>query len=128
MIVLDASTLIAALLAERGAEDILPLLETQDCTMSVVNVCEVHERLLAGGASHREARSLVDELDVRVIPFERDDAELAAALRDATRHAGLGIADRACIATGMRRDAVIFTADRAWDALDLPEADIRIVR
>jgi PIN domain nuclease of toxin-antitoxin system len=128
MIVIDASTLIVSLLREHGHEAVGLLLETQPCTASVINVSEVHERLLREGASNLEARQLIDGIELQVIPVGRPVAELAAILGPQTRALGLGIADRICIATGMLHDAPIYTADRAWSKLDLPDADIHVVR
>lgn len=128
MIVLDASALIVSLLREPGHDAVELLLETQPCAASVINVSEVHARLLREGASNSESRQLIDDLEFRIVPIERSVAELAAILSLQTRDHGLGIADRVCIATGLLHDAPIFTADRAWQQLNLPDADIHLVR
>ncbi len=128
MIVLDASTALMSLLREPGCDASDLLLETQPCAMSIINVCETHERLLQLGRSNETTRSRIDELEMRVLPVDRRTAELAAILKQHTSEHGLGIADRICIATGMLHDARVFTADRAWERLDIPEADITVVR
>jgi PIN domain nuclease of toxin-antitoxin system len=128
VIVLDASVMIMSLLRERGHEAVELLLETQPCAVSIVNLSEVHERLIREGASNAESRQVIHDIEFHTLVVDRPVAELAAILRSQTRDHGLGIADRICIATGMLNDAPIYTADRAWAQLDLPDADIQLVR
>jgi PIN domain nuclease of toxin-antitoxin system len=127
VVVIDASVMLASLLDEAGRDRADLLFETQACGMSVVNFSEAHARLLSHGMSNRDARSLIDSLEVRELEFDRRIGELAAALRGPTRAAGLSLADRACIATGIAFDAMVATADRAWSTLDVP-VDIQLVR
>ena len=127
MIVIDASVALMSLLGESGHEASDLLLETQACGMSAVNLSEVHARLLAHGMTNRASRSLIDTLEIREIPFDRTSAELTASLRPETERSGLGIADRACLATGLQFDALVVTADRAWAELELP-LDIQVIR
>ena len=47
------------------------------------------------------------------------DAVSAAALRAATRHAGLSLGDRACLALALRESAPVMTADRDWLKVDV---------
>jgi PIN domain nuclease of toxin-antitoxin system len=128
VIVLDASTVLTTLLTEDGHDSVDSLMATRALAMSAVNVGEVHERLLAANRSLADTRAMIDSLQLQIIPVDRRIAELAAILRQGTRERGLGIADRVCIATGMLHEARIFTADRAWEGLDIPEADITVVR
>lgn len=128
MIVLDSSTLLASLLAEQGNDRVDALLATQPCGLSTINRSEVHARLLTSGRSNLRARAIIDSLELIELPVDRSTAELAAILRASTQKLGLGIADRVCIATGMLHDAVIITADRSWSKVDLPDADIQVVR
>jgi PIN domain nuclease of toxin-antitoxin system len=60
-------------------------------------------------------------------PFTAAKAELAARLWDTTRHYGLSLADRACLALAMERELPVLTADRAWSGLDIT-LEIRVVR
>lgn len=127
MILLDASVALVSLLGETGHDATDLLLETEACAMSSVNLSEVHARLLRHGFSNRDARGLIDTLQLRELTFDRRIGELAAALAADTASVGLGIADRACLATGIQYDSIVMTADHAWDGLDLP-VDVRFVR
>ena len=128
MIILDASAVLATLQNEAGNDAVDMLFETQACAMSIVNLTEVLERLANRGMPLAIAHELTGSLDLKILPFELAESTLTAALHAATARTGIGLADRACIATGMRRDAAILTADRAWATLDLPDADIRLIR
>jgi PIN domain nuclease of toxin-antitoxin system len=128
MIILDSSVVVAVIRDEPRGERAAQLLETQACAMSVVNSSEVAARLTADGIDVRTTRTILDGLGIAELPFTRAEAELAAALRPVSRHLGLSLGDRACIATSMLLDATAFTADQAWAKLDLPDADIQLVR
>jgi PIN domain nuclease of toxin-antitoxin system len=79
---------------------------------------------LLGEPGHEAADLL---LELRELVFDRATAELAAALGADTSALGLGLADRACLATGLVFDALVVTADRVWAELDLP-LDVQVVR
>jgi ribonuclease VapC len=48
----------------------------------------------------------------RVEPFTESQAWMAADLRLATKHAGLSLGDRACLALALEIGAEVYTADR----------------
>jgi PIN domain nuclease of toxin-antitoxin system len=48
-------------------------------------------------------------------------------LRPPTKHKGLSLADRACLALGQQLNLPVITADRVWKELDL-EVEVRLVR
>ena len=47
-------------------------------------------------------------------------------LRSVTRHAGLSLGDRACLALGDRLGCPVVTADRVWASLDVGVAIVVI--
>lgn len=61
------------------------------------------------------------------VPTAAICAEAAARLRPATRHAGLSLADRACLALARRLGVPAVTADRAWGDLDVG-VEVRLIR
>ena len=116
-IVADASAVLALLKQEPFGEfDPEQLL---GAAISSVNLTEVFEKLHSGGLSEAEANSAVDALHLQIIAFDEAQARIAARLRPQTRRAGLSLADRACLALGLRLDKRVVTADRIWATLDL---------
>lgn len=51
--------------------------------------------------------------------YDEDLALAASKLRPATRHKGLSLGDRACLALAIREGATAITTDRAWADLDV---------
>jgi ribonuclease VapC len=56
---------------------------------------------------------------ISVEPFTIVDAVLCAKLRPETRHIGLSLGDRACLALAQRLGARALTADQQWTKLNL---------
>jgi ribonuclease VapC len=116
--VLDASALIALLLGEPGHTTVRRHLA--DSYISAVNYSEVLARTGRLCGSPDEAKRRVDRHDVTVIPFDAEQAAVAAAFIPATRAWGLSFADRACLALGTVRSCPVLTADHAWAKAELP--------
>ena len=87
--------------------------------LGAVNLTEVATRLLDLGASAADIDGLPERLRCQVIPFDADLALRAGLLRVQTRHLGLSVGDRACLALAQRDGLPAFTADRAWAKLDV---------
>ncbi len=115
--VVDASALLAMLHAEPGAETVEKALE--DGAISTVNWSEVQQRSLASGIDVDDLRGDMEALGLEIVPFTVEDAEQAAGLWSPTRHLGLSLGDRACLALARRLRLPALTADRAWVDLDL---------
>jgi len=107
----DASALLCFLQGEPGADQVEHALDAGGAC-SAANWSEVAQKVRARPASWTTARGLLLSYDLTVEPVLRPDAE-AAAERGAAG-SGLSLADRLCLATADRLDAVIWTADRAW--------------
>ena len=115
--VLDASALLCLLFREPGFEAVNERLEP--AMISTVNLHEVFAKLTDRGVAVDEARQMLDDLDVAVVPVDAEQALLGGALRPTTRAAGLSLGDRSCLALAQARDGVAVTTDRAWRDLDL---------
>jgi ribonuclease VapC len=116
-IVADASAILAALKNEPFANfDPRRLVGT---TISAINVCEVLSKLHDDGLNDTQAWAAVSTMDLSVVAFDTSQAHSAARLRSITRHAGLSLGDRACLALGLQLGRPVITADRAWASLDL---------
>lgn len=116
-IVADASAILAALKNERftkiGPERLVR------ASISAVNFSEVLTKLLADGLNEIQADAAISSLDLDVIPFDRRHAGVAAQLWPQTKHAGLSLGDRACLALGNILECPVVTADRAWARVDV---------
>ena len=116
-IVADASAILAALKNEPFS-NVDPRLLV-GATVSAVNVCEVLAKLHDDGLNEEQAQAAVAIMDLRVVPFDGLQAHTAARLRSMTRHAGLSLGDRACLALGDRLGYPVVTADRVWEGLQV---------
>lgn len=116
--VLDASALMALLRNEPGADAVRQAI-AQGATMCTVNVAEVVAKLNEAGMPADDIRQAIQPLGLTVADFNIDLAYQAGVLRARTRHIGLSLGDRACLALAIHLNLPALTADRAWAALDL---------
>jgi ribonuclease VapC len=123
-VVLDASAVLALLGDEPGAEAVLAALPR--ATISAVNLSEVVAKLAERGMPADAIRAALDGLDLDPRPFDAEAAYAAGALRPATRAAGLGFGDCACLALAAQLGGEAMTADRAWAAV--PGVRVSVVR
>jgi ribonuclease VapC len=115
--VLDASAVLALLNGEPGGERVKPLLGS--AAMSALNWCEVLQRYEGEYLDSTSRREQFESLGIELRSFDVRQAELTAGLLVRTRKAGLGIADRACLALALEVGGKAVTADRSWVGLDL---------
>jgi PIN domain nuclease of toxin-antitoxin system len=113
----DASALLLLLQQEPGWQELGPRLP--EGAMSSINLSEVAAKLMESGGAPGMTREVLDGLPVEVHDFTADLAYQVAELRGPTKHLGLSLGDRACLALGVSLRASILTADRAWLGLDL---------
>ncbi len=116
-VVLDASALLAFLLDEPGATAVAEHLPHS--AISAVNYAETLTKLLDRGKPIAESVVGITRLRLEVVPYDAEQAAATAALRAGTKHLGLSLGDRACLALGLTRQAPVLTADRNWTRLDL---------
>jgi len=129
--VLDASALLAFLRGEPGAELVEEALVT-GTHISAVNWAEVLSKLAEAGQAPRDvAQDLENQgllgLALIIHPLEESLAMRIAELRSLTRHKGLSLGDRACLALGSHLQFEVLTADHDWGELDLG-LQIRFIR
>ncbi len=124
--VLDASALLALLNQERGSERITAILADK-VVMSTVNFSEVVAKLSNDGMPNEMIHSLLDSFELEVIDFDTELAYQTGLLRPLTKHAGLSLGDRACLALAQHLRLPALTTDRVWETLSLniPDQVIR---
>jgi PIN domain nuclease of toxin-antitoxin system len=123
--ILDSSVLLAVLNNEPYKDFVLDILE--GAVMSAVNCAEVWTKLHEFGLTEDPRVKAVFDLLARIEPFTESQARLTGDLRPLTRHLGLSLGDRACLALAIESGAEIYTAEHIWAKLNLP-CKIHLIR
>jgi ribonuclease VapC len=123
--VLDSSVILAILKNE--AFDAVVYDVVDGGVMSAVNLVEVYSKLsdLKLAVTPR-VDALIGTLS-RIELFTESQARIAADLRPITRHAGLSLGDRACLALAVEIGAEVYTAEREWARVD-PGCKVHLIR
>jgi PIN domain nuclease of toxin-antitoxin system len=125
--ILDASALLAFLLAEPGKDRVAEAL-IDGAMMTTVNFAEVVTKYVLRGAKDRAA-TLLERIPLTLVAVDEDLALRSALMADATRGAGLSMGDRICLALGQRTGQTVLTADRSWlDIAASVGAAVEVVR
>jgi ribonuclease VapC len=115
--IMDASAVLAILNQEAGGDVAARFLD--GAAMSQVNAIEVGSKLIDGGMTFDAAWEALELLDIPLVDLDLELGRSATALRPQTKHKGLSLADRACLALAIREGATAITADRQWSGLDV---------
>jgi ribonuclease VapC len=124
-VVLDASALMALLRSEPGCDRVQSRLA--DAVISTVNLSEVLAIAAETSKALDAAKAALRGLQLSVIPFDEQHAEIAASLRPVTRALGLSLGDRCCLALGIAETLPVMTTDRDWPKLQLG-INIHVIR
>jgi ribonuclease VapC len=124
--VLDASAVLALLSREKGWEQVEQA-TVAGAVISAVNVAEVVSKLSDTNMSEATIRQVLDLLHLEIVNFNDSLAHDTGMLRSHTKHLGLSLGDRACLALARTCNLPVLTADRAWDNLKLDIA-IQLIR
>jgi PIN domain nuclease of toxin-antitoxin system len=117
-VVLDASAILAIIHMEPGAEKLTPEL-LAEAVCSTVNLAEVQAKLVSRGWSPNDAWEDAISPIREAVPFLEEHAKIAGSLVALTRHLGLSLGDRACLALGISLKVPIYTAEKLWAKLKL---------
>ncbi len=120
--IVDASALLAAIHNEKGGN--LVEKDIDHCVISAINWSEVLQKLERAGINTVQVESALKALGLEVLDFTDEDAHIASKLWKSSKTLGLSLADRACLATGIRLNTKVITADKVWAVMEL---DIEIV-
>jgi len=116
--VVDASVVLAWLQDEPGTDEAEPLL--MEGIIDAANWSEVLQKARQHGGQPRLVALLLTSFGLRVADVVAEDAERAAMLWRAGSQ--LSLADRLCLALGLRLGLAVATADAAWrDLAEGPE-------
>jgi len=123
--VVDASALLAAIHNEKGGDYVQESI--QQCVISSINWSEVLQKLARAGADVDQIETSLKALGLSIIDYNEEDAHITASLWSIAKDFGLSLADRACIATGMRLKTTVITANKVWAELKI-ELPIQLIR
>ena len=112
--VVDASVVLAWLQDEAGADEAEPWL--MEGVIGAANWSEVLQKVAQHGAPAGVVARLLASFGLTVVDVTRTDAEIAAVLWQ--RGTSLSLADRLCLALGVRANLPVVTADAAWTQID----------
>jgi PIN domain nuclease of toxin-antitoxin system len=121
-LVIDSSALLASIYREQGGEKIGSMLA--GARMSSVNVAEVFSKLADAGRLSDEFVETFSSLGLQIIDFDVSQARKVGELRPITKHLGLSLGDRCCLALAILSDATAVTADRSWKKFKLCPVDV----
>ncbi len=125
-IVLDASAILAVINGEPGADTLTPALLAH-ASASAVNLAEVQAKLVSRGWTSEQAWEDATSPLREVLSFDEQQARIAGDLVMQTRHIGLSLGDRACLALGTVLNLPVYTAEKAWTKLKIG-VPIRLIR
>ena len=115
-IVLDASAILAVINNEPGAEKLTPDMLAR-AVVSSVNLAEVQTKLVSRGWTSEQAWEDATSPVREVVPFDEEQARMVGDLVIQTRHLGLSLGDRACVALGTVLKVPVYTAEKIWKKL-----------
>jgi ribonuclease VapC len=117
-IVLDASAILAVIGGETGADKLTPYMLAR-AVCSTVNLAEVQSKLVSRGWTSDQAWEDATSPVREVVPFDDEQARITGDLVIQTRHLGLSLGDRACLALGIALKLPVYTAEKVWKGLRL---------
>ena len=124
--VLDASALLALFHGEPGNEKVIQAIK-EGAAMSAVNLAEVTSKLNDQKIPEAIVQDVIGILPLTIVDFHVEFAHKVGLLRSPTKHAGLALGDRACLALAMHLQVPAITADRVWEKLSL-DITIQVLR
>jgi PIN domain nuclease of toxin-antitoxin system len=126
--VLDASSVLAYLFNERGADTVTAVMASGSI-ISTANLSEVMAVLVRDGMAASDATAIIADLPVDVFDLTLDLALSAGAMIALTRPAGLSLGDRVCLALAKRERLPAVTADAVWATIaDAVGVSVQLVR
>lgn len=123
---LDTSAVIALLKKEVGYEILEDIIASS--SISSVNLSEFVSVLARSNIPVDEIDEIITDIVPEIIPFSEDIAIEAGKLTNYTKEYGLSLGDRACIATGIYYNMIVYTTDKIWVELEIENVDIKLIR
>ena len=116
--VLDASAVMALFHREPGSDNVAQAV-LDGAVISTVNLAEVASKLNELGTPEALIQDAINVLRLTIVDFDTELAYKVGLLRPLTKHAGLSLGDRACLALAQHLNFPALTTDRVWEDLSL---------
>jgi PIN domain nuclease of toxin-antitoxin system len=116
--VIDSSVVLSVLRDEEGSRRAAEF--AIGVAISSVNLAEIVTKCMEFEIDPDDVLQYIAGRNIDVVEFDFADSMLAGRLWKAAPKGKLSLGDRACIATAIRLNAAVVTADRVWAELDLP--------
>jgi PIN domain nuclease of toxin-antitoxin system len=117
-IVFASSALIMLFAKEAGYESVRQNLK--HAIISSVNIAEVYKYCIeVQNLTEEDCRNLIKLSGIKIIDFCEEQALISAKIIKQTKHYGLSLGDRGCIALAMLKNYPILTCDKIWQKVDL---------
>ncbi len=125
-ILFDSSAVLAILKKEPGYKILEEIAASS--VMSTVNFGEVVTVLARWGISKDDIEKIVTNLIPETVKLSEEIAMLAGMLVIDAHKLSLSFGDRACIATAIVNNMVVYTTDNAWGKLEIDGLEIVLIR
>lgn len=116
-VVLDSSAMLAVINNEAGADRVVQRM--RGSFFSTVSLIEVQSKLILNGVPPDFAWHLIERFQCEICPLDVEQARLASSMARIAKPLGISLGDRVCLALAIQRNAIAYTADRAWRGLTL---------
>jgi ribonuclease VapC len=124
--VLDASALMVLFQEEPGSDKVAQAVK-DGAAISTVNLSEIASKLNELHTPQTLIQDAINGLELTIVDFNAEFAYKVGLLRPLTRHLGLSLGDRACLALAQHLNLPALTSDRLWKELSLGIA-IEVIR
>ncbi|GAB4168088.1 MAG: hypothetical protein Tsb006_6840 [Rickettsiaceae bacterium] len=91
-------------------------------------MCELVSILAKNKIPENEIDNIIDDIVPGIIPFSEDIGIKAGKVTKLTANHGLSLGDRACLATALHLGLPVYTADKVWAELNIPNMEIHIIK
>ncbi|RYE11618.1 MAG: PIN domain-containing protein [Rickettsiales bacterium] len=126
-VILDASAVIAFLKKENGYMEVQEVIHK--AVISSINATEIAKYIHSENKlSIEDTKKIIDSIFEEIVPFNGEQIYMNASLVSQTKRYGLSLGDRACIALGQITGYPVYTTDRIWKEIGIPNVDIRLIR
>jgi PIN domain nuclease of toxin-antitoxin system len=117
-VVLDSSAAVALAKDEAGARSLVPHY-LAGAIMSAVNLAEFVQVLRRFDLNPEPYLQIFRDAGMRIVPADAELAIAAGELERLTRHIGLSLGDRFCLALAVGTGRAVVTTGRVWQTIDL---------